>query len=105
MTKHSSPASLLTERSKLIARIAEIDAILRDRHGIEIASKIRKSRPQRAALVAALADGPKDAAAIAAVTGQTIHAVAQMAHKLLVEGAVERTARGVYALPAKKGKR
>lgn len=97
----ASPAALLAERSKIIARIAEIDATLRDRHGIEIASKIRKSRPQRAALVAALADGPKDAAAIAAVTGQTIHAVAQMAHKLFAEGVVDRTTRGMYALPQK----
>lgn len=95
--KQKSLESIVAERKRLVARVAEIDASLAEK-GIDIAVKIRRSRPQRAAILASLDAGPKGAKDIARVTGQRVHAVAQMLHLMLKEGVLERAGRGVYTL-------
>lgn len=105
MKTSTSLPELVAERERLMARVDEIDVILREEHGLEMVVKVRRSRPQRAAILAALASGPKDGPTLAELTGQGVHAVQQMVHMMARDGAVVRVSHGVYGLPSKPTKK
>lgn len=96
--------ALVAERARLVGRIAAIDVQLKA-SGIVMAVSVPRSRPARAAILAALSTGEKTGPALATLTGQGLHAVQQMIHLLVKAGTVRRARHGVYALAdtAKKG--
>jgi hypothetical protein len=100
MKKPADIPKLLAERSKLIARVAVIDAALFAAGVRPVEKVVGRGREVALDVIALISQGVGTTSEIAARTGRSYGAVAQMLHLLARSGEICRVSRGVYKVGA-----